>query len=194
MRSILISSVIASLSLVGMSSAHADSNDGSRLYAGISLGVAHFDIDKGSSPAVSNDDDGGAFKLYGGYQLNPYLGAEVGYLRGGDIIAKRLVNGSVVTQNGQARSLYVAATGQFPISDSFSLNTKLGVARSEVSSDDVLPAGDTLEGKKTSFMAGVGAKYQVIKHLAIVVDFDRIHKISDRVNSNTITVGVRSDF
>ena len=194
MRSILISTAVASLSLIGVNSAHADTREGLGLYGGMSLGAAHFDIDNTASPRVSKDDEGGAFKLYGGYQFNPYLGAELGYLRGGDIVAKHLINGSVVTQTGQARSLYAAATGQFPITNSFSLHTKLGVARSEVSSDDVLPAGDTLKGKKTSFMAGIGAKYQVIDHLAIVVDFDRVHKISDRVNANMLTVGVRSDF
>jgi outer membrane protein W len=195
MRNVLAFGLIASASLVAMAQSQAaDSGAHTGPYVGMGLGASRFNLSKPSTPSVDSDTKGSAVKLYGGYQFTQYFGTELGFLRTGDIAETRLVAGVPVTQTAKTYSYYTAVTGRFPLTHSFAIVGRAGLAYSQVKGTNVQPGMDTVLGNKTSFMAGIGARYQMFDHLALALDVDRVHKQSDRVAANMVTIGAQVNF
>jgi OOP family OmpA-OmpF porin len=94
-------------------------------YAGVSAGQAKV---KDSCPntlpvGVTCDDRSGAYGVFGGYQLNKYLGAELGYTYLDDVSASR----SVTTEKIKVQGIELLGVGTIPINPQFEVYGKVGV-------------------------------------------------------------------
>jgi OmpA-OmpF porin, OOP family len=134
------------------------------------------------------------FKLYSGYQFDQNFGAEIGFLRSGNLKRSFVVNGTSVEQNGKASTLYLAATARIPLSEQFSLVGKFGIARGKFSGTNALPASATIVGSKTSAIVGAGAEYKFSSAISSTLDFDYLPKTSQRLKSTAISAGVKVAF
>jgi OOP family OmpA-OmpF porin len=174
MRSIFISSV-AMLAAIGAPaiSCAADHEATNRFYGGLSLGASRLD---------QSDNNGSAFKLYGGYQITENFGAEMGFLRLGDV--------ETLTQSAKARAFYTAGTARWQLSDRFSLSGMLGVAYREVSGDDTVGAGN-LNRDNTAVIVGFGAQYRLTPRVELTVNADHLADVTEEsAASDLVTAGV----
>ena len=81
------------------------------------------------STSLDFDDDDTGFKIFGGYQFLPWLGAELGYVDGGtasESYSDPDLGGAKLDVDVSAFT--VAAVGTLPIGDMFELYGKLGMA------------------------------------------------------------------
>jgi|SRR5262245_8167293 len=107
-------------------------------YAGGSLGSADL-----------GPDDDIAFKIFGGYQINPTFAVEFGYTDLGDVS----VSGTTV----EANALELIGLARLPLSDKrFSLYGFLGLARVEV---ETSVFGVRVSDDSTELTIGLGAQY-----------------------------------
>ncbi len=193
------SSSIALLSIALLGSAAtlpAQAADKQTGYIGGAIGRSSFNTRDLNLPNPGGDERDTAGKLYGGYQFNDTFGIEGGYVRLGKFSERvTLGSGSTVTQEGRARSFYLAATARMPLSEQFSLNGRLGVSAGRVSGTNVLPSGSQMIGSTTSLpMIGVGAEYKVSQYVSLTVDFDHFGRVSDKITGNLVSAGVRFSF
>jgi OOP family OmpA-OmpF porin len=177
MRSIFISSVaaFAAFAAPGLSQA-ADTDFTHRLYGGISLGGSRFE---------SNENDGSVFKLYGGYQITENFGAEMGYLRTGDI--------ERAAGLAKSRAFYTAGTARWQLSEKFAVSGLMGLAYGEVLDDTAIGA-DNLNDENVSVMVGIGAQYRLSPRTELTFNVDHLDKQTERVSTDIVTAGLVMRF
>jgi opacity protein-like surface antigen len=151
MKSLLLGA-LASLGLAGPGLAQESV---SHIYAGAMLGQAHWRSGcLASSPSC--DDSDTALRVFGGYQINRILSAEVGFHN----LSKAV--GTTATVKGTAwEAVGVAA---WPIMGALSAYGKLGIFRGSVKG-----SGALLPGKETNYgpTFGFGAQLDVSRNVAL---------------------------
>ena len=109
-------------------------------------------LDVGQAEAGSEDDT--AFRLLGGYRLNPHFAAEAGWSRLFD------------TGNVEVSALELVGVGMFPLAQQLSVFGKLGLARVEVEtpgfSDD-----------RTELTFGFGLQYDMAPQIGLRAQWQR---------------------
>jgi len=186
---------ISIASFAGAASTHAaEPGSATGPYAGIGLGISGFELHDSPSPASGSDLRSQSLKLYWGYQLTPYFGAEVGYARTGEVSETRIVDGVAVTQTAKSRAVYAAATGQVALTQRFTLTGRLGVSYGDVNGQDPIGGAESVFGRKASLMGGFGTRYGVNEHMSIALDVDYVGKESDRVSAGIFTLTARRSF
>jgi OOP family OmpA-OmpF porin len=167
MRSILISSAAALITITAPGFAHsADQDIAKRFYGGLSLGASRL---------PDSDTHGSVFKLYGGYQITENFGAEAGFIRLGDIKRTSGTGDDAFTQVTNARAFYSAGTARWQLSDSFSVNGLLGASYNQMTGDD-----------RTSVMLGLGAQYRLTPRTELTVNVDHLAEVSEKGSSSDI--------
>lgn len=130
-----------------------------------------------------------AYKLLFGYQFNPHLGIEGGYVD----LSKTKYTVSATQGNGtlvwKAKGLLASAVGTLPINDSFGVFAKLTAFRSEVawtaSATGTLDFNESWSGAKWKAAYGVGAAYNLNKKIGLRLEYERFDKLGD-VNSDNV--------
>ena len=183
---------IYALAMLGTFSfaAQAAPNDGIvGPYARIEVGSSNLSL-SGSLPQMSANESGKAVKVFGGYRFNENFGVEGGYVALGSFSNRVIVGGTSFTQDGNARSIFGAATGRIPLGESFALQGRLGVSFGEVSGTNLLPEQDSLMGSKTSALFGVGAEYRPRPNVTLSINYDSYGKLSNNVTANALLFGL----
>jgi OOP family OmpA-OmpF porin len=184
--SLFVLSLLGTLTLA----ARAAPNDGlTGAYARVEVGQSHFNLSS-TLPNAGSNDHGQAFKVFGGYRFDENLGVEAGYASMGSFSENVSVGGASVRQDGKARSIFAAATGRLPLGESFALQGRLGASFGKVSGTNVLPAGDSLMGGKTSVLFGVGAEYRPQPNVALTINVDSYGKLSNKVRASAVVFGL----
>jgi OOP family OmpA-OmpF porin len=148
MKMNVISGVIgAALFAMGMCAAQAESGP----YVGANFGQSSIDLCSGLAVTGCDDDDTG-WKVYGGYDINPYFAVEAGYADLGDFSVA--IPGITVT--GEYDGMFIDAKGSLPIGDAFSVFAKLGVLFWDVEGANAA-VGYSEDGSDLSY--GLGAEY-----------------------------------
>lgn len=159
-------------------------------YVGAGVGQFNVEIDSvdlgDQSGSIDFDDDDTGFKIFGGYQFLPWLGAELGYVDGGTASesytdpdlggAKLDVDVSAVT---------LAAVGTLPIGDMFELYGKLGMAfwQGDLDAsitgavcDELLAIGescsDSADDDGEDFYYGVGAGINIGEQFNVRIEYE----------------------
>jgi len=163
--------------------AHAQSS-----YVGASVGRSEQKV----SVTSSLDESATAYKLYTGYMFNQNFGIEAGWTDHGN--AKRTIG--PFTLGAHPRSLYLAATGSFPVSERFAIIGKLGAASNRTR---LSATGDNDERfKETSALVGVGATFAITPSMLAVVEYENYGKVfkdeGDSMKVNTLSAGIRFKF
>jgi len=176
--------------MAALCGAAAQAQDG---YVGLSATTsgsvtAHF----GNGVSAGNANDPNSWKLYGGVQLNERFGFEAGLLDSGTfrIGNPASVGGGETTF--KQRTLYAAGTVRAPLSDSFTLFGKAGIAHNRVSIDSSL-APVREKDSYTRPMLGVGVDYKIGKQVSAVLEYANYGK-SDRFKRNQVEAGLKYSF
>lgn len=173
-------------------------------YAGASLGQSKFKgaCDSEAGVTLSNcKDSDTAWKLFGGYQFNPYLAVELGYNDFGRISsdATVVVGGSTFTGNARIEATAFEATGigSLPLGHQFSLYGKLGVYYAETKSSanvqqttpPFASGSSSASDNNTNLTFGFGARYDITRNIAVRAEWQRFSKVgSDSTGKGDIDV------
>ena len=114
--------------------------------------------------ASKTDSHETSWQLYGGVQVNPFVGVELGYTDLGSYRGSRI----------ESRSL--AITGTLPLDDRWSLLGKLGATsnRSYFSG----------ASNHTDLLAGVGVGYSMTKNVGVRLEYEDFGKLSKNSTGN----------
>ncbi len=154
-------------------------------YLGGGIGEGHASIPSASGSGItvsSGKSNDNGYKLYGGYQLTPNWGLEVGYDDlGNRYSADATVNGAAGTVSGRIDNWYVAGTGTLPLGSGFSLLGKLGVVRNSVHFGSLCNGGlctPSGSDNRTQPLIGVGAQYDFNRNWAARLEYEDYGKVS----------------
>jgi OmpA-OmpF porin, OOP family len=143
----------------------------SSAYIGGSLGQSKFKVDCGGC-----DTKDTAFRLFGGYQFNRNIAAELGYTD----LGKLGGSGGL-----EANAWDLSGVFSWPFANQFAAFGRLGLARVEGKGGG---ASDT----KNALTWGLGAQYDLSRNLGLRAEFQR-YKVdagsSDNVNIDVISIG-----
>lgn len=154
----------------------------------------------GAPTLASTDNTSTAFKVFGGYQVNQYLGVEVGFVDFNDVKASSSVA-------GPARSVYttaendawtLAAMGTLPVTKNISVFAKLGAGSwssnlRTISRDAIgLTASATDKNRGVDLFYGLGASYALLDNVDLRAEVER-YKF-DNVDINLMTAGMAVKF
>ena len=146
-KTIVTGLIVASLSLA--STVYADAGNP---YAGFSFGDA--------TPDSSGFDNASGWKIFGGYEINDYFAVEGGYTSFGKM------NGPVTSV--EPSGFEVAAVGNIPVNDQFSLFAKAGILAWDFKVNGLGSSSTT----GTDAFFGVGGKFNVAKNTDIQITWD----------------------
>lgn len=133
-----------------------------------------------------------------GYMVDKTWGGEIGYIHfGNDSSSSPSVGTGTLNVKNQA--IYLAGIGKLPLSDSFSIFGKLGIAvnksKGNAAGETTVVYSESADKTKVTAMMGVGAGYQFTKELEGYVDYSYFGKVSDTsIKLSLISVGVRYGF
>ena len=173
--------------------------EGGFLEAGV--GNTTFKTTNTSGWTLDNKDT--SYSILGGYNVNPYVGLEAGYLNlgkesgsiagtiSGNAYGKLLVVTGTVNVTGDAKGWLFGVRGTLPINDQFSLNGRVGLYNWDSDVKVTANAAGTWGGtafaanatasqsySKTDTYYALGAKYSVNKQLSVGLDYFHV-KLSD---------------
>ena len=189
-----VASFAALMAIAGPTQAAPADETPGPFYVGVGVGGSAFGTRNVVATKGPVDEQSRAFKFYGGYQLTDYFGVQAGYTRLGSLNDTFTSNGVTVKQSVSGRSLYVAGTARYPLSESFAFTGKLGVSFGKTTGTNVLAASDNLVGSKRYLMGGFGGEYRLNRSVALTADYEAYGKLSNKVSADAFTLGARFNF
>ncbi|HIC8861706.1 TPA: OmpA family protein [Aeromonas hydrophila] len=154
----------------GLMSLHATASEGTPdIYLGAGAGFTHFQGLNKIEGVETGTEDAAAANAFAGYNLNDYLGAELGYVYGG----RGNTDGNRFENQGGTLSLI----GRVPLADGVSL---FGEAGGYWAHTDGLGTKDT----KVSSLFGAGVTYQLTETLDVQARWRYITDVADLHNSD----------
>lgn len=128
---------------------------------------------KDTSPALSLD---------GGYQFNDTYGLELGFGYYGAPVTSGPVSGSILDVTQTMTGLKFSGTASYPVSDSFVLSAKLGVANTYLDVTSTVTPGPDISPYKTSttsWLYGLGFRYSINRSFALQAQYENLGKTGD---------------
>lgn len=181
--------IVAAVLLSAVVAAPAFAAD-SGFYAGVTLGNGKPNVTPVTGAALSKNSD----FIYGGlagYQYNKNLAVEVQFTGLGKAT-------DVAGNTTKADALSLTAVGLLPLSDSFEVLGKLGVASAKTASSAL---ATNLGASRTGLTYGIGAQYNVTQNLGLRLVWDRYAVatannigVKTNANANVMTVGAVYKF
>lgn len=142
-------------------------------YAGLGIGQSEFKEGCGIA-ALGCDDKDTAYSVFGGYQFNANLGAELGYTDLGEATA----GGASVG----AKGFELTGVGTLPINQQFAVYGKLGFYRWDV---DASAPGASFSETGTDPTFGVGVKYDLTRNFALRAQWQRYQDLGNSATTGT---------
>lgn len=139
---------------------------------------------------ASCDETSSAYGVFGGYQFNRYLGAELGYTDLGE--AEAAVPG--ITETIKVRGVQALAVGAIPINPQFEVYGKVGAFLWDFK--------DKCEGASCTFSSlsetgsdltyGLGAKFNFSKNAGMTVQYQRYQDVGKEATTGENDIDVYS--
>jgi OOP family OmpA-OmpF porin len=164
--------VIAVLGLAGAALAlpAAAQVNWSSAYIGGGIGQSKFkDGCTGVGAGFTCDDTDTAFKIFGGYQFNRYIAAELGYTD----LGKAKASGSGINIEAKGSAWEASAVGSYPVMDQLLLLGRLGAYYGE----GKLSGAASGSKKTTNLTLGLGVEYDFTKNLGLRGEWQRYSKL-----------------
>jgi len=170
-------------------------------YLGASVGQTTVDLDANEIAAdlsalgvtnlsSSQDDSATAWKVYGGYQFNPYIGLEGGYADFGSYklkFAGTLLGNSVTAKaDADAQAIFVDLVGHLPLMDNaLSLFAKGGFAYARLKTSASASAGgmfasDNERDSNFVWKLGAGFRYSFNKQFGFRAEYEKYYNVGDK--------------
>ena len=182
----LAATAVAVLICVAPAGVWAQTDPARGLYIG--GGIGQSDATDGcdvSGTVLSNcDTDGTAWKAYGGYQINKWLGAELSYLKFADVDTSGTASGVPFSATTETWGIGAHAVGQIPIPldvavlNKISILGKIGAVRWDQDRNSSLAA---LSGDDTgwTFAWGFGLQYTFSERLGLRAEWEQFNDVGD---------------
>lgn len=157
----------------------------SSAYVGGSIGQSKF---KGAcddaAAGISCDDKDTAFRLFGGYQFNRNIAAELGYAS----LGKVKISGPGFSGDVEGTAWDLSAVGSWPFTNEFSVIGRLGLARTEGKGGGDIGGSDN----KNAVTFGLGAQYDFSRNLGLRGEWQRykVNAAGDDSDVDVLSVGV----
>lgn len=198
MNLVKISAVISLASVAAVASTCALADD-TGWYGGANIGRSNATIDNARitsglagaglrTTSIANRDRDTAYKIYGGYQFNKYIGLEGGYFDLGKFgfTANTLPLGTL-NGNIRLRGFNGDAVGTLPLSEKFSALGRIGFnnaqARDSFTGTGAVNVTNPNPSKRdTNYKLGVGVQYAFNDALAMRAEIER-YRINDAIGN-----------
>ncbi|MCC7548890.1 MAG: outer membrane beta-barrel protein [Burkholderiales bacterium] len=160
-------------------------------------GIGRADLDSPCPGGTRCDDDGIAWKVYGGYQINKWLSAELGFINLPDADFR----GPGVRGDIETWGITAHAVGKFPIPigalDRLSILGKLGAVYWDRERNANLAALDD-DDSGVDFAWGLGAEYTISERVGVRAEWERFENVGDsdvgRGDVDAWTLSVNYEF
>jgi len=133
-----------------------------------------------------------AYGLDGGYQFSDMFGLELAYADYGAFKTSGSVSGSSLDVSQKISGFRMSATASFPLSNSFAITGKLGIANTAVSVTGTVTPGPSIPGHtagSTSLAYGAGVKYNINKTVALRAQYENLGKTGDEtIGTDTLSL------
>jgi OOP family OmpA-OmpF porin len=162
-------------------------------YVGASFGQSKFkDACSGLPAGFSCDENGTAWKLFGGYQFNPNLAVEVAFTDLGKADATSPAGGASV----KATTWEVDGVGSWPVMAALALYGKLGLYSA---TKEVTGLANSAKDTNASVTFGLGVRYDMTANLAARAEWQRYDKVGgndtgEKTNIDMLSIGVLWKF
>ena len=177
MKRLLVASALAATCL----SAHAEGG-----YFGVGFGQGSVTFDPVNIPGVSvtEDDKSSSFKIFGGYEFNKYFAAELGYHEFGSFSQTLTSGGSMGKVELKGHGFFLDLVGKLPLSDSFSLFGKIGLAQTTLDATYTLTGifvgcCSNASASETDPRFGLGAQYNFNRQFGGRIEYERTKNVGD---------------
>ncbi len=198
MNLLKISTAIGLASVAALASTSVLADD-SGWYGGANIGRSSTTIDDPritsglagaglTTTSIANRDRDTAYKIYGGYQFNPYIGLEGGYFDLGKFgfKANTLPLGTL-DGNIRLRGFNLDAVGTLPLSEKFSALGRIGInhaqARDSFTGTGAVNVANPNPSKRdTNYNFGLGVQYAFNDALGMRAEIER-YRINDAIGN-----------
>ena len=149
--------------------------------------VGRSNVDDSSVPL---DEDATSFRLSGGYQITPWLAADLGYTDLGTFEATLVEpNSPPLALEATADGLELGFIGRVPLGDKFALTAKIEMLWWD---SKVVVGGQTENDDGNDLTYGVGADW-ALNDMFVITGAWQKYEISD-IDVDTLTLGFRLRF
>lgn len=176
-------------------------------HSNLSLDTATFNQDLTAAGAAGlgskGDGSGNQWRLQAGYQFNPYVAIEAGYIDMGKADYKASYAGGNAEGSVKAGGLDLAVLGIYPVTDKFSIFGKLGLIEAKVQSklSSGPQAGVIVKDTTTQArpLLGIGASYQVLENVDLRADYDHVSDLGSaskggKADADMVSAGLAYHF
>ncbi len=183
--------VLASLlgvALLSSASAYAEST-----YLSVGAGRSEYKL-QGESENET------ALSLAFGQSLGENWGYEIAYLNFGSLAGGSEVNGAQISGKVRVQSVYAAAVGTLPLSESFSLFAKAGISANYGKASGSVTSNlgsDYYSDSDTKFgpMLGLGLAVNFTKEIAGIVEYRYFDEVTEGgLKASALTAGIKYNF
>lgn len=157
-------------------------------YGAVDIGQSKAaDVCTGVTGMSGCTDTSAVFRVAGGYQFVPMMGAEISY----GYYGKQSLGavGPVSAGDWKASGFELAGVGTFPVGGGFSLTAKAGIAPTTLQL-----TGTGRSTTTTNLAWGVGARYDFNRDVAVRAQYESLGTVGDATTGKTkltlMTVGV----
>lgn len=191
--------LICLASLAALGSTQALAQNAGHFYGGAGVGQAQSKIDDerinssligagATSSSITHDQHDAAYKVFGGYQFNPYFGMEAGYFNLGEFGFK-----STTTPTGsldgriKVDGVNIDLVGTMPVNDQLSFIGRVGMHNARArdtftSTGAVVVTNSNPEITEKNYKAGFGFAYKFSQSMTLRGELER-YRINDAVGS-----------
>jgi OOP family OmpA-OmpF porin len=158
-------------------------------YIGGSLGRSDMK-DHCEGVAISCDKTDKAWKIFGGYQFNRNLAAELAYTDLGETKASGVQGGVAVNGNVSSKAWELSGIGFMPLMRELSLYAKLGIyhASTDSQASAAVPGFATSgsqSGTNTDFAVGFGVQVSILRNLAARAEWQKYNDVGSNNTGKT---------
>jgi OOP family OmpA-OmpF porin len=186
----LIAAGLAAVVFAGPALAQQRADSG--IYIGASFGTAEQkdQCSGASAPGLTCDNKDSAWKLFGGYQFNRYLAAEIGYTDLGEASAAA----ATTRVTDKATAFEVVGLGMLPVIDRLSIFGKLGFYRGELKRTSNNPLVTTGTNSQNDVTFGVGVRFDITHNLGVRAEWQRYTDLGEITDVDVMSIGVQFKF
>jgi OOP family OmpA-OmpF porin len=169
--------------------------DAGYYYGGLSAGPSRGKLDEGritnrltgqDASAISTDERATAFRVFGGYQLNPYIGLEAGYFNLGKYRFTSTVPAGTLDGQVKFQGISFDLVGSAPMSDNLSAIARVGAAYAKARDSfggSALAAASSTSQSQANVKYGAGLQYAFNASVLVRGEIER-YRVSDAVGGH----------
>jgi len=187
---VFAAALAAAMTLPAVASAQMRGDQATGWYVGASVGQAKAKTacDGLSGSGITCDDTDTTWKLFGGYQFNRNLAAELGYSDFGKVKA----SAGTLTDEVKATAWELVGIGALPVADRFSVYGKLGLYHAETK--ETTNFVGNFKDTNNDLTFGFGARYDFTQNVGVRAEWQRYKDVGGssvgKDDFDVISVGV----